>query len=189
LTIQIQSVFLMNVSLSAEGLHSVTFLLDLMYFLTDNIGCFVFWNVCVCVCVKEEHRIWGAVVSSTWPILVNICQTCSPPTPFFFFFAVLKMDPRALCMLDKCSVTELHPFPLAFWHKVLPCSLGWPQTHNSLTSDSRAKITGMYHYIGLWSLLPFLLSFSVKDMHAGFESISSISSYLNWVKSLNFSTH
>jgi hypothetical protein len=33
---------------------------------------------------------------------------------FFSFFAVLKIEPRALCMLGKCSVTELHPLPLVF---------------------------------------------------------------------------
>jgi hypothetical protein len=34
---------------------------------------------------------------------------------FFFFFAVLDMEPRALCMLSKHCTTELYTQPLGFW--------------------------------------------------------------------------
>lgn len=33
----------------------------------------------------------------------------------FSFFLVLGIDPKTLCMLYKCSPTELHLWPLAYW--------------------------------------------------------------------------
>jgi len=36
---------------------------------------------------------------------------------FFFFFSELRSKPRVLCLLDKCSTTELNPNPqILFLH-------------------------------------------------------------------------
>jgi hypothetical protein len=37
----------------------------------------------------------------------------SEATFFFFFFVVLQIEPRALHVVGKCSITELHPQPKA----------------------------------------------------------------------------
>jgi hypothetical protein len=53
-----------------------------------------------------------------------------------FVFAVLKIEPKALHMVDKCSTTELHPQLLVFWDSVLLCSPDGSPTHNPLTFAS-----------------------------------------------------
>jgi hypothetical protein len=43
---------------------------------------------------------------------------------FYFRMCVLLLKPRASCLLDKCSTTELNPQPICFFCFVLEAILG-----------------------------------------------------------------
>jgi hypothetical protein len=60
-----------------------------------------------------------------------------------FFFVVLQMEPRALCMLSKVSVSESHPNP-ACW--LLDTGLGKVWGYASVTQNlggSGGRITSL----------------------------------------------
>jgi hypothetical protein len=91
-----------------------------------------------------------------------------------FFFEVLEMESRDLCMQGKCSTSELQPSPsncfkvlaLTFrslihfelvlfgllfcfvWDKVLICIPGWPGTH--YISQTGLKLTVLPHLPECW---------------------------------------
>lgn len=63
----------------------------------------------LCLLIPQPSKISTFCLSSKWEHPVNGEKPSGFPTMFCFFVVMLKIEPRAFHMLNKCSTTEQHP--------------------------------------------------------------------------------
>lgn len=94
--------------------HSDVFRLkDLLVFCFFPLRCFVFvllvmYSTTPHICVADIFILW-----------LVLCYSSFKGLGVLFVFAILGVDPRALCLIGKCSITSyiLSPFLLLFYFK------------------------------------------------------------------------
>jgi hypothetical protein len=88
------------------------------------------------------HGAWTqhAPVSTSQMLELEACTTI-PSLLFTFFSGVVEMESKALCMLGKCSTTELHPQP------PMPMALKSSARSSGVKNPSRVRNPGLFMWM------------------------------------------